>query len=79
MSLSLFFSLYCLEAGLFFVFAPWTRFWGANPLVQSTGAIGAFLLNSYVRGFFSGIGFAHIIVGIRELLSIVKRRRQIAP
>jgi len=27
MSLALFFALYCLEAGLFFIVVPWTRVW----------------------------------------------------
>lgn len=76
MTLSLFFSLYCLEAGLFFLLAPWTRFWGANPLFQYSDTLAAFLTNAYVRGLFSGFGVAHLLIGSREIFHILRRRRR---
>ena len=39
MSLTLFYALYCLEAGLFFAVVPWTRVWDLNPLLHDSAAI----------------------------------------
>jgi hypothetical protein len=40
MSLTLFFALYCLEAGVFFLIVPWTMIWTVNPLLHSNMADG---------------------------------------
>lgn len=74
-SLSLFFALYCLEAGLFFTVVPWTPLWTANPLLHRVAAIGAAANDPFVRGFISGIGIVHLILGVRELARIVRARR----
>jgi hypothetical protein len=74
MTLSLFFALYCLEAGLFFLLAPWTRFWGASPLFQHSEAIAAFLTDPYIRGLFSGFGLVHLLLGSREIFQMIRRR-----
>lgn len=75
MSLPLFFALYCLEAGLFFTVVPWTRLWTMNPMLHQVAAVGAIVDDPYVRGFVSGIGIVHLILGIRELARIVRARR----
>lgn len=74
MTLTVFFSLYCLEAGLFFLLAPWTRFWGNSPIFHFSEIIGTFLTNFYVRGLVSGVGLAHILIGTRELFSLRRRK-----
>lgn len=80
MTMALFFSLYCLEAGLFFVIVPWTRFWSANPLIQALEASGITATSLWARGFVSGVGVIHLLFGLREIASIVawerNRRRQ---
>ena len=76
MSLPLFFALYCLEAGLFFIVVPWTRFWTINPLLQSTAAVSMLAGNPFVRGFVSGFGVIHLIIGIKDILEIANARRQ---
>ena len=76
MSLPLFFALYCLEAGLFFIVVPWTRFWTVNPILQSTAAVSMLAGNPFVRGFVSGFGVIHLIIGIKDILEIANARRQ---
>lgn len=75
MSIPLFFALYCLEAGLFFTVVPWTRIWTLNPLLHENIAVGVMADNPFVRGFISGIGIIHLIVGVRELVRLSRARR----
>jgi len=75
MSLSLFFALYCLEAGLFFIVVPWTRLWTLNPLLASHPALAAFAVNPFLRGFISGFGVVHILIGVRDMIAISQARR----
>ncbi len=75
MSVPLFFALYCLEAGLFFTVVPWTRIWAINPLLHNHAAIGLWADNPFVRGFVSGLGVVHIIIGVRDMVVITRQRR----
>lgn len=75
MSVRLFFALYCLEAGLFFAIVPWTRFWTFNPLFQNNLTVSLIAVNPFVRGFVSGFGVVHILIGIRDLLQLARERR----
>jgi len=75
MSLPLFYALYCLEAGLFFTVVPWTRIWSLNSLLHSSLVIGMWADNPFVRGFVSGIGVLHLIVGVREIVRLMRARR----
>jgi hypothetical protein len=80
MTLALFFTLYCFEAGLFFLIAPWTRFWTVNPLITYAELYGIYLTSPWARGLFSGFGLIHLLVGARELMLILgRRRRQVEP
>jgi hypothetical protein len=76
MSIPLFFALYCLEAGLFFTVAPWTRVWTMNPLLHHHAAIGAMADNPFVRGFISGFGVIHLLIGVKDLVRISRERRR---
>ncbi len=75
MSLPFFLALYCLEAGLFFLIVPWTVIWTVNPLLHSNAVIGAVADNPFVRGFISGVGLLHLIIGVRDLVRIARQRR----
>lgn len=75
MWLPLFYALYCLEAGLFFTIVPWTRIWTLNSLLHSSLAVGMWADNPFVRGFVSGIGVLHLILGARELVRLTRSRR----
>ena len=76
MSVSLFFAIYCLEAGLFFLVAPWTRMWTVNPLLQHHATLAIWAANPFVRGFISGLGMIHLILGVRDLVTLARRRRE---
>lgn len=76
MALPLFYALYCLEAGLFFTIVPWTRVWTMNPLLHQSLALGMVADNPYVRGFVSGLGVIHLIVGVRELMRLARERQR---
>src|SRR6266550_5767209 len=75
-SVPLFFALYCLEAGLFFLIVPWTRLWTFNPLLHSSEALTLIAGNPFVRGFVSGFGVVHLIIGIKDIIELSQARRQ---
>ncbi len=75
MSVPLFFALYCLEAGLFFVVVPWTRVWTMNPLFQSHTTVALYAANPFVRGFVSGFGVVHILIGVKDIMRLTAARR----
>ncbi|MDX1584353.1 MAG: hypothetical protein R3338_12215 [Thermoanaerobaculia bacterium] len=76
MASTLLFILYCLEAGIFFILAPWTSFWTTNPLFQSTALVEALTQSFYLRGLISGFGLVHLLVGTREVLLLVRSQGQ---
>jgi hypothetical protein len=75
MSVSLFFALYCVEAGLFFTIVPWTMIWTLNPLLHGSVVVAAAADNPFVRGFVSGVGLLHLLIGIRDIFAIMRARR----
>jgi hypothetical protein len=75
MTLALFFALYCLEAGLFFTIVPWTRVWTANPLLQHSIAVSVVANNPFFRGFITGFGIVHLIIGVRDIIVFAQQRR----
>ena len=75
-SVPLFFALYCLEAGLFFIVVPWTRLWTLNPLLHSNAALTMLAGNPFLRGFVSGFGVVHLLIGIKDIIQISQARRQ---
>jgi len=74
-SVPLFFALYCLEAGIFFTVVPWTRVWTFNPVLHHQLAIALWADNPFVRGFISGFGVIHLIIGVRDISRIARARR----
>ena len=75
MSVPLFFALYCLEAGLFFIVVPWTRVWSMNPILHATPALMLMAGNPFVRGFVSGFGVVHLLIGVKDVMRIAAARR----
>lgn len=76
MSVPLFFALYCLEAGVFFVVVPWTRVWTLNPILHHHLAVALWADNPFVRGFVTGVGVMHLIIGMRDIGRIARARRE---
>jgi hypothetical protein len=75
-SLPLFFALYCLEAGLFFTVVPWTRLWTMNPWLHQNVTIGLWIDNPFFRGFISGFGVIHILLGVKDIVRLSRARRR---
>lgn len=73
MAAALLFIFYCFEAGLFFTVIPWTRFWSTNPLLHSTTLLATIAQNGYFRGFISGVGIVHLLIGAREIIGLFGR------
>src|SRR2546430_16655966 len=69
-SVPLFFALYCLEAGLFFLIVPWTRVWTLNPLLHSNLTVSMLAGDAFVRGVVSGFGLVHILIGVKDIVRI---------
>ena len=76
MALRVFFILYCIEAGVFFLLAPWTRFWLGHPLLTYNSSVAALTVNPFLRGFISGFGVVHLLIGFREILLMVSQWRE---
>lgn len=76
MTVPLFFALYCLEAGLFFIVVPWTRVWSMNPILQASPQLLLLAGNPFVRGFVSGFGVIHLLIGIKDILKFAQDRRE---
>jgi len=74
MAATVLFVLYCLEAGVFFVLVPWTRFWNLNPLLHMTPQLSLFFGSPWVRGLVSGFGVIHLLIGLREILVLGTRK-----
>jgi hypothetical protein len=63
------FVAFAVEIGMFLVVAPWYdggRLWSENGLLLRYPTLRAFLIQDFVRGVVSGIGFIDIWVGIWE-------------
>jgi len=75
MSVPVFFALYCVEAGLFFLIVPWTRMWTLNPLLHSSETLSMFAANPFVRGFVSGFGVVHLIIAAKDIIRMTQARR----
>ena len=76
MTVPLFFALYCLEAGVFFIVVPWTRVWVMNPILQASPDLLLLATNPFTRGFVSGFGVVHLLIGIKDILRFAHERRE---
>lgn len=55
------FIVYCLEAGLFLVLAPWTDAWERIVLLLPLAGLRLLFAVSWVRGLISGFGLVHLV------------------
>lgn len=70
----LFFILYCVEAGLFFLLAPWSRIWDHAMVVLPLSTARSWLLSPLLRGAVSGFGLVHLLWGAHDLYEILTGR-----
>ncbi len=73
--LRLFFILYCFEAGLLLLFAPWSPEWD-RILMQLVPfqMLRGLLLQPWLRGAITGFGLVHLVWGAHDLIAVVTRR-----
>lgn len=50
-----------------------------NSLLHSSAALAVWADNPFVRGFVSGVGVLHLIIGARELMRLARMRRKVTP
>ncbi len=62
----LLFILYCLEAGLFLVFAPWVPVWDRQMIQIPLGDLRAALLHPLFRGGVTGFGVLHLLWAVHD-------------
>jgi hypothetical protein len=75
----LLFILYCVEAGIFLIFAPWSPVWDQTMLRLPLAALRTLCLHSYLRGAVSGFGLVHLVWGAHDLQELLSRRRVRGP
>jgi hypothetical protein len=61
------FILFCFEIGLFLMFVPWSALWEHNVFLAYSFTLRGVLLNNFVRGAVSGLGFIDVLLGLSEL------------
>jgi hypothetical protein len=73
----LLFVLYCVEAGVFLVLAPWSPVWSTTvtQLALSPAFQGLFL-HPLVRGAVSGFGLVHLVWGVHDLRILFPFRKR---
>ena len=55
------FVIYCLEAGLFLVVAPWTEAWERLLFFIPVAALRSAFALAWTRGLVSGFGLTHLV------------------
>jgi hypothetical protein len=75
-TLTLLFGLYCIEAGVLLVFAPWSPVWDRTVVSLPIPALRLLCLHPVFRGAVSGFGLIHLVWGAHDLLGLVFRRKE---
>lgn len=57
-----------------FVVLPWSPVWSRNYFVMRWPAITPWVVNDFVRGGVTGLGFVNLAAGIADLIPIFLRR-----
>lgn len=71
------FILYCLEAGLFLVLAPWNAGWDRLAFQIPSTLLRDLLLTPAFRGAVTGFGLVHLLWGLHDLRALLRRRRDV--
>lgn len=72
----LLFILYCVEAGVFLLLAPWGPMWQRTLAHLPLGALRGALLHPAFRGGVSGFGLVHLVWGANDLHAFLAERRR---
>lgn len=71
------FILYCLEAGLFLVLAPWNAGWDRLAYRIPIEVVRELLLWPVFRGAVTGFGLLHLLWGLHDLRWLLGRQRRL--
>lgn len=69
------FIVYCVEIGLFLVFAPWTVLWDRTLGGIPSQIVRELVLHPALRSAVTGFGLVHLIWGAHDLTLLISRRR----
>ncbi|HTQ79465.1 MAG TPA: hypothetical protein VMM92_05675 [Thermoanaerobaculia bacterium] len=72
----LLFVLYCCEAGVFLVLAPWGPMWDRTLSHLPLGIFAGLFLHPVFRGAVSGFGLVHLVWGVNDLQLLLRWRRR---
>jgi hypothetical protein len=53
--------------------------WTLNPLLHTNVTMSLFAGDPFVRGFVSGFGVVHLIIGVKDILRIAQSRHRRPP
>lgn len=67
------FLIYCVEAGLFLLLAPWLQAWNNAALLLPFGPVRDLLLASWIRSLVSAFGLVHLVWGLHDLDLFLRR------
>lgn len=69
------FFLYCIEAGVLLLLAPWSPSWDRAVTQIPSFSLQALLFHGALRGAVSGFGLVHLVWGVHDLDEWLARRR----
>lgn len=75
----LLFVLYCIEAGVFLAFVPWSTLWERHLLDFPLLRLRTFGLHPMLRSALTGFGLVHLIWGVHDLELLLRRWRRKVP
>jgi hypothetical protein len=72
--LSLLFVLYCAEAGILLLFAPWKPVWDRMIIQIPLPVLRDAMLHPVARGAVTGFGLVHLVWGVHDLYLLLTRK-----
>ena len=69
------FLLYCIEAGILMLLAPWSPSWDRAIAQIPNFSLQAVLFHPLLRGAVTGFGLVHLVWGAHDLDEWLARRR----
>jgi hypothetical protein len=73
------FIIYCMEAGFFLLFGPWSPGWDRTVLLLPPGSLRALFFHPLLRGAVSGFGLVHLVWSMHDLTDALAHRLGVSP
>jgi hypothetical protein len=68
------FVAFFVEVGLLLVVLPWSAFWQQNYFVEAWPVLKPIIMNNFVRGAVTGLGFVNLAAGFADLTLVFSAR-----